>query len=270
MAAPSNLDIRYVFSLDATVDATPVGETPTGYRVDILYLPPGKVYTKPIEYFDAWIAPQVTAILPLLNTALNLVGPSALTDPAGLASGKNNIFDAIVAYRKSLSVQQPAKQPPPALLSALPWHGFDGELLSGSDWAVIGSDGVANFTGLVTLRSTDADQGLLALTLEGPVDLLSLIVQGVPASPSQGFQSVLSAAQSGALQKAPLVIAATFDAAGDAEPWAPKRMRRQAEGFWKYRPLTRSQFAALGNASFAKSPDNPIVGVQVDFYRLVA
>jgi hypothetical protein len=263
MAAPSNLDIRYVFSLEANVDATPVGETPTGYRVDIQYLPPGKVFTDPLRYFDDWVAPQVAKITPNLND------PSVKGLKGANDKEKGQIVDAIVAYRQSLSVQPP-QQPPPALLSALPWYGFDGELLSGSDWAIIGSDGVANFTGLVTLRSTDADQGLLALTLEGPVDLLSLIVQGVPASPSQGFQSVLSAAQSGALQKAPMVIAASFDAAGDAEPWAPKRMRRQADGFWKYRPLTRSQFIALGNASFSKSPDSPIVGVQVDFYRLVA
>jgi hypothetical protein len=275
MAVPVNLEIRYVFTMSANVTATPVGETPTGYRVDVQYQIPGTVSTDVARYYDDWVATlspaDFSALVAYIGgaTATAFQGkPATSATPAE----KGTIVAAIVTMRKAAVPPAPAPpQPPPPAMATLGWYGLDAELLSGSDWAIIRSDGVAEFTGRLTLRSTDSDEGLLSVTAGGPVDLLTVmggVIGAVPPSPSQGLQTVLNAVQGGQLAPAPVLMAATFDAAGVAESWAPKRMKRQADGFWKYKILTRSQFAGLGHVAFGQNVNTPITSVKLDIYRL--
>jgi hypothetical protein len=249
---------RYVFTLKAGVTATPVGETPTGYRVDIEYQTPGvSIGTNPAAYVRDWVNHDRKTIVALLKD-------EGVVDLSQAADGP--FLEAVAEWRKK------NEPPKPALQDALGWYGLDALLLSGSDWAILRSDGVAEFNGRLILRSKDPDGGLISTTAGGPVDLLKVLgisIPDVPSSPSQGLQAVLNHLQSGA-KSAAVLVAATFDASGQAQPWAPDRMKTEARAFWKYRALTRSQFVAVGTLTLGQNASSPITQVEYHFYRVVA
>jgi hypothetical protein len=130
--------------------------------------------------------------------------------------------------------------------------------------------GVVEFNARATLRSNDSDQGLLAATIVGPnsLGLTNGPEPGTLASPSQAFQRLLWEVQNKALTTVKFAVAAAFNAAGEAEDWAPKRMKRQAKGFWKYQRLTRSQFLATGSAALTANARNVIQNLELHFYEL--
>lgn len=315
MADPKPPHTRYAFTLEARVSANPIGETPTGYRLDIAYETDGsRSYTRPLPYFDDWVLQNFETIFPLLvQDPLSGLGPASsagraallnesegATDPektASLDTLRNLTRDETksqgqrhralsdsekrVVVRAIRNVRERTKndaQPSPDLTTALGgWYGLEADLLSGNDWAIVRSDGVAEFAGRITLRSQDDDGGLIDLTVGGPVDFIGQLAPasttpGGPRrplpSPSEGFQTVLEAMESGKLPSAAVVLAATFNAAGRAEDWAPKRMKRQADGFWKYQMLTKSEFLATGRMLFSTSRFNPITHVELDFYQV--
>src|SRR5580704_9520427 len=100
MADPSYLNSRYVFTLTADITATPVGETPTGYRVDIQYQTPGEITTKAAKYVDDWLpAGERVKILELLNAEADT--------KLGEGSSPDDILGAIKTWRDK------AKEPKP-------------------------------------------------------------------------------------------------------------------------------------------------------------
>jgi|HubBroStandDraft_4_1064222.scaffolds.fasta_scaffold70523_1 hypothetical protein len=283
MAVPSPFKHRYVFTLSAPVTAMPVGETPTGYRVDIEYQTPGKVETRPVDYYDSWVGTLNTTDFDALLVAINNSTVDTLKgNPTGASeTQKETIAKAIFQMRQPpppppgqpVPAQPPAAVAapgPPSAFATIGWYGLDALLLSGSDWAIIRSDGVAEFNGRLILRSKDADGGLVSVAAGGPVDFVAVLglpnITTVVSSPSQGLQAVLNKLQTG-VPPAAVLIAATFDASGDAQPWAPPRMKREAKDFWKYAVLTRGQFVAVGTATLGKNVSSPITAVEYDFYR---
>jgi hypothetical protein len=272
MAGPSPFESQYFFTLAADVSAKPVGETPTGYRVDVQYQTPGEVNTDPNKYYDAWVKAKRADVEKLLNQAdfpPDLQAPGKETQEAKEKRQAAAVANAVFKLRRAAKAGASSKvvEAAKSLANLISWLGFDGEILSGSDWAIIRSDGVAEFNGRLTLRSKDEDHGLLALAAAGPVDMLPDVSYS-GSSPSQGLQAVLNAIQGDSLKDKSVVIAATFDAAGEAQSWAPRRMKDAADGFWKYKPLTRAQFAAVGKLTFGKSAASSITSVRYDFYRL--
>lgn len=276
---------RYVFTIDAQVEGRAVGEIPGGYRVDIQYQPPGNttsVTTEAVKAFDSWIHPNVEGIRRILKDSVGFDVPSS--------AGPLEWWQAIEYFRCAPDPNDARANPSPVTLPAgvklvdgrvfqnsrlaladgkrelggkpwpLDWYGLKANILSGSDWAVVRTDGVAEFSGRFTMRSTDDDHGLIVATLTGPVDL---------ATAQIAREQVYVNWKNGTLgSSVKLLLAATFEAARPAQSWAPQRYIKQGEGFWKYEQLTRAQFIAVGTGRLLNQRFSPITGIHLDVYEL--
>jgi hypothetical protein len=262
---------RYMFSLQVHATATDVGESPEGDRIDLLYLPRDNAptwdlapaYTLQTPWTTDWdkngtkYGALITASggLSEFRTILGYL-VADLTPPTG------PLLDAYekekVNFRK-LADEIPSGSPPDI------WLGFDAKLVSGSDWVLIRTDGVAELSGTFAFKSIDLpDEALVAMEISGSVSL----GQERDKSPRDRFVEAIKQ-PSGGLHFA---AAATFEAGLEAPSWAPDRLKRQAAGFWKYAQLTRSEFLAVGDVTtkdLAVQGDTYSITVNVDIYQVL-
>jgi hypothetical protein len=260
---------RYVFTIDAAVKASDVGQSPEGERLDLQYgdPEPSAITTDPDLFLaDWWAGHPNKDRKPILQAIATLFG--GFLPPLPLPPGD---YERLSAFRQldpdsKLFVRAPNQRilydQIRKMLGDLPleWFGFDGRIISGSDWLLVRNDAVAVFSGRLTLRSSDPDEGLIDATISSVVDITPA---GTPRAAA--FANVQKGQNANPL---PLLLSVVFDVAGAAEAWAPARIIKQAAGFWKYERLTQAQFVAIGEASVDQSPFNPINNVHLDVYEL--
>jgi hypothetical protein len=271
---------RYVFTIEADVKAADVGQSPEGERLDLQYGNPefSEISTDADLFVADWWAGLAANDKTAIEKAIDLVLPAPAKPPKA-ANPPNPAkpppppplkdYEKVFAFRK-LDPDQFDKNPAQKARydaavkvltgSRLGWFGFDGKIVSGSDWLLVRNDAVAVFSGRLTVGSGDADGSLIDATISSVLDITP------PNTPRAiAFQNV----QKGqALNPLPLLLSIVFDVAGAAEAWAPQRIIKQAEGFWKYQMLTQAQFIAIGEATVDARPYNPINRVHVDVYEL--
>jgi len=244
---------KYVFTIHAKPISMRVGRTPEGERLDLQYpATEGAITTKADAFVRDWWTPLVGDPTNPLESFLKDL------DDLGYKLPGKDPFSLIEEFRKEdPDATKDPKAPPvrqEALkniidklqngqLYALEWFGFAGDIVSGSDWVLVRNDRVAEFSGRFTLRSSDYDGALLDAAITGVVDYASRVKK------QKMFR------REGLLNPLPLVLAATFDAAGAAQSWAPSRLIAQSSAFWKYQRLTQGQFVAIGHAMVEDTND---------------
>jgi hypothetical protein len=254
---------RYVFTIEATADSERVGQTPEGQRLDLQYQPTkaDAIKTKEKPFIRDWWDPLKASGA---NAALEAELDSFLKGAGGAAATP---FEKIVRFRKidptGDAVPQAAKDAFKRLqagdLFPLEWFGFDGAVISGSDWVLLRGDLVAEFSGRFTLRSDDYDHGLIDAVFTGVVDYAK----------DRALKSGMFSREGETVPTLPLLLSATFNAAGAAQSWAPSRIITQATGFWKYQRLTQGQFIAVGKATVGtNSTLDSITKIELDVFEL--
>lgn len=135
-----------------------------------------------------------------------------------------------------------------------------GVLLSGSDWALVRTDGVALFDSRVTL-SFDTEDGpyLLDSTLSGMVDIGEHAPKGL--SDSEIFDMFVRGADPSVTEWY-VAFAVRFEGSsgpmpGDDTSWLPKHLASSIKQFPLFRPLLRQQFSAIGAISVRPGPYYP-------------
>jgi hypothetical protein len=224
---------KYFFSVEPRIETIPVGEVPGGFRVDLRYVSAGSaVWTDPEAYDRDWAGPDVS-------------------------------YKTVAPVRK----QAQADSPLAAALSAgtIQWPGIDGEVLSGTDWATVRTDGVMTFDGRVTLKTDD--DFLVDAVISGVVDLCD---PSKPRSDAESRALYTSWLNGGIAYPVPLLLAVHFEAANNVESWANVKIKRASSSFWKYARLVRGQFAAVGEMVLGKTTYSPLSRVSLDVYEVSA
>jgi hypothetical protein len=242
MGTPIETSIRYMFTIEATAEAQDVGDTPKGKRVDLEYKE-GEVHTDATKYYEDWWQKTEVAVREKVESLwkdLSIKPPvkdSAEDIGRAMADLRNHVDKGDIPHR----LQDGTDLPP------LPWFGLDAKVLSGSDWATFRPDGVAEFSGRLTLKSETGDDAPIDAVFSGVVDLAP--PQFLDPGQNRADEVKKAAAQSnGSIQDhIPVLLAVTFDVGRAAQTWAPKRYLRQGKGLWKYQRLTQGQFLAVGS-----------------------
>ncbi len=281
---------RYAFSINATAKATLVGATPDGARLDVQYDPTvgttPAASTDPVAWKRDW-GPGPAPVDPLQTRAIALVAGEGsvgqrldvVRTRVGLQVAQRiqpQLVQSSKVEKRDASdpkfaddVAQAASRVEAGQQAGTLWMGLQGHIVSGSDWALIRTDGVLEITGRLALQSADdPDYALLTMTMAGSVDLDASGTSGPPGSTLD--QRFVDAVGKGI----PMALATTFEAGRTAPSWAPDRMKRQAAGFWKYARLTRAQFITVGNVKSAPHgydlAGTMTLFINVDVYELRA
>jgi hypothetical protein len=267
---------QYIFTMNASATAMSVGDTPEGERIDVQYTTGTRAFTDVEAWKRDWSAfgrPETVhgkalalfkeSHLSLDQFRIKLGRTVANLQSERRGSGNNDshkkpadeqdagrfgdLAQLIVGANGAIAVPDTNGGAEAFGDPHVPWLGFDATLVSGSDWVLARSDGLAEMSGRFAFQSTDEpDHALITMAFSGSMEFGSL---RDPASSREA--QLLSSMQGTGL---PLVAAATFDAGRTAPSWAPDRMKRQAAGFWKYERLTRGEFLALGTANVPAPP----------------
>jgi len=259
--------LRYMFDLETRLAARWVGKTPAGFRIDIEYQSAGanKVKTDPVKLLADWPASSVDWLFeridyekahaaPAENGAyvaaakqLLHVGPKA---EELWAAGKPRAYlvaksvssrEILTAVREYVAACPEYQSNDPSV--ELPWLGFDGDIVTGIDWAVLRADGVVEFDGRVTLRGHGPDSQntdeyiLINVEFGGAVDFLQAQRPVTIDQAAELLKTVRGIAD--------LALAMRFEAPQQPEPWAAKRYKRN-RGQLRYRHLSRGQFVGIG------------------------
>ncbi len=158
---------------------------------------------------------------------------------------------------------------------------IEGEVLSGSDWTLVRSDGVLIFDSRLTLRfgkdldaeenkkKTPADFYLLDCTLSGMSDLRQVLNVEPDASDEVIFDAVVRGDYTGL--KWPIALKARFE--GSAGPneredasWLPDQLRGAAAMFPRFRPIVRQELFAYGTVEVAKKPYLPATKISLSMW----
>jgi Protein of unknown function (DUF3237) len=256
--------LKYFFTITPTVQTVPVGEVPTGYRVDLRYIS-GKATTDDTQYKSDWLGGAIPAAV------ARALGPNA-TALQNLLSGTYQD----IRTRRDPTVGAPSyaqvKTNEQELLDLrqnllLEWFGIEGSILSGSDWVTIRQDGVAVFDGRATIKTTDG--ALIDAVISGAVDLRNRQSQPLQPPTSDPRSPAYDDWLRGALaQPIPAVLAVRFEAASATKSWAANTIQAASAGFWKYERLVRGQFVAVGRVDTEKTNYSPISSVIVDIYEV--
>ncbi len=234
-----------MFSVGSTIAAHRIGETSEGYRVDIDYTG-GHVTTDWKMYKESWQE----------------------LFPAYLREAKTD-----EAKRKKLAVlrsldELPFKKGDDARFD---WYGLEGKLVSGSDWLLIRSDGVAELDSRVTLQEDEftdsggkAAGGALINTELGTV--VDLWQPKDPATERRPPGSVVYEAWKASKGSPALrfTMALRFNLAEASQPWAGADFKSTGS-FWRYESLPRYDY--VGNAK-ATVESGLITGVYFDVWRV--
>ncbi len=244
---------KYFFSVEPRIETIPVGEVPGGFRVDLRYVTAGsRVWTDPGAYDGAW---WDSAAAKELNERL------AGTDGPKLPERFD--YKALAAVRKAAGADSPLKAVRDAGL--LEWLGLDGEVLSGTDWATVLTDGVITFDGRVTIKSDD--DFLVDAVVSGVADLRE---PGKPLTDARSRTLYTDWLNGGIAHPVPLSLGVHFEAANSTESWANVKIKRASSNFWKYARLVRGQFAAIGEMTLQRTTYSPIARARLDVYEVTA
>jgi hypothetical protein len=244
-----------MFSINAPLAFTPVGEVPDGYRVDLHYglsdsgtTPP--VYTKSNQG-SGWPANQLEGVLEDLRASDGSElcrkwqdlsrwerDEFLLSWPADEKSRSGAAFEELKA--------RAAKRP----RAGDAWCGIDGTLLSGTDRVLVGRDSVIRLSGRVTIEANDGP--LVQTFYSGTIDL-----------GEDGYRKWLLGQLSGSTRVA---LGVSFEGSSVPEEWASSELRGVTTNAQRYRYLTRRLFLARGEVKFEKQPYSPITGVQLDVW----
>jgi hypothetical protein len=229
--------LKYLFSLSCdSITSEYAGELPAGSRVHIRYSG-GALSTKPDLYAQAWLQ-EVAAI------------------DAGLAG---SVCDALPHQRaermRQLIAQVKDAKKAEALKAAVPknfWTGLEGSILSGIDWALVRTDGVASFDARLTLSAKTGDDGefLIEALMSGAVDLNPAAEHTIEAT-----RKIYADWKSGALpDQIPLALGVRFEATGAAPADASPEYKRKVAHFPRFMRLTRCHCLATGRIIFVAQP----------------
>jgi hypothetical protein len=243
---------RYMFDVTAEVMSRSVGESPRGELVDIQY-ESGKVTTVAdeflLDWWDTLSSTQQDDVVSLWNDC----GIKVSADGSGRRQ-RTSIWEAVNQFRNLEPTNEKdrayevLKKLRDGQVTPLPWFGFEGKVIAGSDWATFRPDDVAEFSGRMTFQSSDRpDEAIIDTVFSGVVDLC-------PVNPHQGLSDARRDAMRSRNGQTPvnILLSVTFDVGKAAQKWAPKRYVRQGTGYWKYQRLTQGQFVAVGTADLAK------------------
>jgi hypothetical protein len=266
---PSNWKpgFKYFFTLTPDVETVPVGEVPTGYRIDLRYTN-GKATTDAADFDANWLGGRVP---PALAAAMKPARVKALDAILG-GKYENDIrkrrdpSSGALTYAQIKSNEEDLIELRQARL--LEWFGIEGSVLSGSDWVTIRKDGVAVFDGRVTIKTTDGT--LIDAVVGGAVDLRDRSKQELQAPTADPRSPAYDGWLRGALvQPVSTVLSVRFEAASATKSWAANTIRAASEGFWKYERLVRGQFVAVGTVDTQKASYSPVSAVSLDIYEVV-
>jgi len=225
--------LKYFFSVEPRIETIPVGEVPGGFRVDLRYTAAGStVWTDPEAYDREWPHPE---------------GPYKTLAPARKKAGA----DSALAAALSTGVIQ--------------WPGMDGEILSGTDWATVRTDGVITFDGRITIKTDD--DFLVDAVISGVVDLCE---PGKPRTDAESRTLYTAWLNGGIAHPVPLSLGVHFEAANNTESWANVKIKRASSNFWKYVRLVRGEFVAVGEMTLQRTTYSPISRVSLDVYEVAS
>jgi hypothetical protein len=257
----SRIETSYMFSLEASINDRQIGEVPGGIRKDLEYTR-GKVWTKADAYHQAWLAAGIDPITAALNDGSSEKDPFVAGDtPAAYYQKLKKLRGARgrAGEHRLHGLQNDNR--------LLEWFGLEGQVSSGGDWVVVRDDGVAQLSGRMTIVSDDEEHAVVEASFTGVVDL-------------RPCGDKISIAQAGGLfeqwkagtlpsRTLPIALSASFESATKtAEPWAPRRMRAQAEGAWKLARLLRGMFVAKGEATLGAGRWSPLQQVWLDVHEV--
>ena len=243
----------YFFSVEPRIETIPVGEVPGGFRVDLRYITAGsKVWTDPRAYDREWSSVELDKKLAEISAH---AGEPALPEKLS--------YKSLAPVRK----QSGADSALEAALSAgvIQWPGMDGEILSGTDWATVRTDGVITFDGRVTIRTDD--DFLVDAVVSGVVDLRE---PGKPHAEADSRTVFTSWLNGGIAHAVPVSLGVHFEAASNVESWANVKIKRASSNFWKYVRLVRGQFLAIGEMVLQKTTYSPISKLTLNVYEVTA
>jgi hypothetical protein len=232
---------KYYCHFASPVNSHNIGETPTGFRIDLKYeRTKGVLTTSPQDYEKDWIH----------HPAL----PNHLSTYEGISKARNDPkhYDDLRRERH---------------LGHLEWFGIEGGCLTGGDWALVRSDAVVVFEGRVTLETKEEDiaEGFIFdMILRGHVDVRgSSSLDDAPKL----FQSLRNGAPIDS--PCPIQLSANFEGTQSEATWTSKEIRRRASHPWKYTRLMRGQFVAAGTATFGSEFGSPINFIDLDILEVV-
>lgn len=257
ITVPPNFNTRYMFSVQADIASYRVGESPEGSRVDIEYRAGGRVSTNADLFFESWKAELTLAEGELKKSKPTFSLPT----------------DSVKRAEWLQATRRLDKRP-----SALDWLGLEGELISGSDWILVRSDGVAVMSGHATLREETWQSPNGQKELGGNiinVDLMTVADVGEAAVPSFAAPTKRAAAldpkqvyehwkSSTGESELHFVLAIRFAVADSTQPWAGSTYG-SLEGFERFVKLPRHQYA--GNAK-AKLMGSLLTHIELDVWRI--
>lgn len=246
--------LKYLFSLRCdSIISEYAGEVPAGSRVHIRYCG-GELWTKPDPYRQAWLA-ELSRIDDVFAKRLSEASP----------------IERAATLRERLA-ECKSEHEAEALRAVIPmnwWLGLDGSILSGIDWALVRTDGVASFDARLTLSAKTGGDGdfLIEALMSGAVDLDPTAPHTIEAG-----RKTYGAWKSGGLADAiPLALGVRFEATGAAPPDASAEYKRKVEHFPRFMRLTRCQCLALGELKLvARGGWKAIQQIDLGIYEHVA
>lgn len=219
MADPT-FEHRYMFSVKAPLRSYKLGDSPQGCRIDVAY-ENGTVTTDPTLFFESWRA------------ELDRAGSAKV----GSDSAKRQ------EWLKERRAEVKAAGGPP-------WLGLEGELISGSDWLLVRSDGAAEFSARATIREEEwankgatRGGGLINIDLTSVVDVANAVWSEPGNGPPPSIDPLEKVADTSKGNFDLFFSAAVrLTTAQSSRAWAEERYR--SEGFWRFQRLPVHQYVA--------------------------
>jgi len=267
MTTPS-FKTRYMFSVKAELDSYKLGETPAGSRVDIDYKC-GTVKTDAKAYFQSW-SDELRSLQTNGDIATKEVLARVNFDAPDPFRKDDDTKDIVESWLQRLRrATKPSDRP-----NNIDWFGLEGNLISGSDWLLVRTDGVAEMDGRITLQEEQWDEagnpqggGLINTQLSSVVDLYSVLdkdgrrIHRGPRPPGSAVYEAWK--KSNVPAKLRFALALRFTAAEASQPWAAAEYRSLG-GFWRNASLPLYEYTANVEADL---DDGLIRSVELDIWR---
>ena len=140
-------------------------------------------------------------------------------------------------------------EPDPASVEplSLEWNGFEGQIISGSDLALVRNDCVSAFNGIMTLRSPD--RYLLNARMSGLVDLFR--DENGERATLNDYQNGISRNKNSTTVAGDLDVAlqVVFEGATSSEDWGKDDNEYKQKTYFQYQRLLRGQFMLVGKVT---------------------
>lgn len=253
---------EYYFSIAATADCNFVGEVDGGARIDLTYGQPaagGGISTDPSKLSTE----TKRAIKDYLRATMSLKQGASIPDSELIPS----TYQGKMAAAMQLGYDE-GKRP------VLPegWCGLQATLRSGRDWLLVGTDGVIDFDGRMTI--CDVDGIVIGAHILGRADLNAVVAPSPkkrePVVPPGGDPYETWKRGFPPHSYLPLALPMTFDVADypSSDATAQGAIDAAAPFAARYVSLGRTFFVAVGAATFRGGPFSHLESVTLDVYRL--